>query len=134
MVLETAQLLSSVHYLCQTSYTPKYKLTHKNHPCAKWARASVSNYVWLCQHGIALCKEYTHRYGRIHKSQEIIEACIDHIPSISGDEFTDPPQAMPDNYKKSDFVRAYRAYYIGEKLSFSNWKNREVPDWIVSGI
>lgn len=131
MVLETAQLLSSVHYFCPSVYNPEYKLTHKNHPCAKWARASVSNYVWLCRHGLALCGEYTHRYGKVHKSQRIIDDCFRYIPSIEADDFTEPPQAMPDEYKRKSFVEAYRAYYIAEKLSFSTWKNRDMPEWIV---
>lgn len=131
MVLETAQLLSSVHYFCKSIYNPEYKLTHKNHPCAIWARTSVSNYVWLCRHGLALCDEYTFRYGKVHKSQRIIEDCFKYIPSIANDDFTEPPQAMPEQYKRKAFVEAYRSYYIGDKLYMANWKKREMPDWIV---
>lgn len=65
MILESAQLLS-------TSITLRggqgpYKITHKNHPCAIWARETVANYDWLYSHFIALCDEYTARYSKRHK-------------------------------------------------------------------
>ena len=69
MVLETAQLLSTTMSLSSLSSGP-YKLTHANHPCAKWARESVGNYHWLVEHFEALCAEYTRRYGKVHKCEE----------------------------------------------------------------
>jgi hypothetical protein len=59
-----------------------YKKTHFNHPSNKWARESLSNYVWLCDLGMELCKEYTHRYGKRHKTQEHIEWCMLNLPNI----------------------------------------------------
>ena len=44
-------------------------------------RECIENYVWLCDLGIELCKEYTHRYGKRHKSQ-IIEWCMINHPNI----------------------------------------------------
>ena len=79
MILETAQLLSGVHWV--QGGTAPYKLSHKNHPCAIWARECIENYVWLCDLGIELSKEYSYRYGKRHKSQDIIEWCLLNIPS-----------------------------------------------------
>jgi hypothetical protein len=46
MILETAQLLCSVHHVTdQVTDQVPYKLSHKNHPCAIWARESLSNYL-----------------------------------------------------------------------------------------
>ena len=56
MILETAQLLCGVHWA--TGGDAPYRLSHKNHPCAIWARESYSNYVWLTDLGFALCNEY----------------------------------------------------------------------------
>jgi len=133
MILETAQLLCSVHYYYPTSYTPKYKLTHKNHPSTIWARSSISNYVWLCKLGKALCKEYTFRYGRRHITEDVIDQCLSHIPSIPDDEFSDPPLAMPEYCKMSDAVESYRKYYINEKAYFCEWKKRNIPEWFIEG-
>jgi hypothetical protein len=45
-------------------------------------------------------------------------------------DFTPPPQCMPEKYKGDDTVKAYRDYYLGEKMSFAVWKNTEVPSWV----
>ena len=137
MVLETAQLLCGVHHMTDqvtTNYRSStdqvpYKLSHKNHPCAIWARESLSNYLYLCDLGLELCKEYTYRYGRRHKSQEIIEWCLTNKPQIVDKNFTTPPKAMPDEYKVNDVIQSYRNYYNGAKKDFAKWKNRDAPDW-----
>ena len=130
MILETAQLLCGVHYTTdQVTDQIPYKLSHKNHPCAIWSRESLSNYLYLCDLGLELCKEYTYRYGKRHKSQEVIEWCITNKPNIVDKEFTEPARAMPDEYKVKSVVESYRNYYIGAKKSFAVWKNRDIPEW-----
>jgi hypothetical protein len=132
MILETAQLLCGVHHMTPTS-TPQvpYKLSHKNHPCSIWVRESLSNYLYLCDLGLELCKEYTYRYGKRHKSQDVIEWCIINKPNIEDVDFTNPPKAMPDEYKVIDVVQSYRNYYIGAKSGFTSWKNRNTPEWFL---
>ena len=51
-----------------------------------------------------LCKEYTYRYERRHKSQDVIEWCIVNKPNISDIGFTEPAKAMPDEYKVDSVV------------------------------
>jgi hypothetical protein len=106
-----------------------YKLSHKNHPCAIWSRESLSNYLYLCDLGLELCKEYTYRYGKRHKSQDVIEWCVTNKPNICDKEFTEPARAMPNEYKVDSVVESYRNYYIGEKSKIAVWKNREIPEW-----
>jgi hypothetical protein len=127
MILETAQLLCGVHWIVGTE--APYKLSHRNHPCAIWTRESLSNYLYLCDLGLELCYEYTYRYGKRHKSQEIIEWCLVNKPNIEDKGFTEPARAMPDEYKVSSVVESYRNYYIGEKSSIAVWKCRETPEW-----
>lgn len=128
MVLETAQLLCSPF---EPGVAP-YKRTHYNHPCAKWVRESSSNYLWLCAHGFALCYEYNVRFGKIHKSGQVIEWCSKNwkelldLPNIGSTEW---PQCMPDQYKQSNTIYAYRQYYINEKASFAKWDRRKKPYW-----
>ena len=133
MILETAQLLCGVHHLSgyPTDQIP-YKLSHKNHPCAIWTRNSLSNYLYLCELGLELGKEYTYRYGKIHKSMEVINWCIEHKPHIPDRGFTEPPKAMPDYFKTNNVVESYRNYYMGAKKGFANWKNRDIPPWFVT--
>ena len=132
MILEAAQLLCSVHYMTDqpTDQVP-YKLSHKNHTCSIWTRTSLSNYLYLCELGLALCKEYTNRYGKRHKSQEVIEWCLVNKPKINDIGFTEPPKAMPEEYKVVDVVESYRNYYRGAKMGFAVWKNGNKPLWLV---
>jgi hypothetical protein len=130
MILETAQLLCGVHHMTdQVTDQVPYKLSHKNHPCAIWSRESLSNYLYLCDLGLELCKEYTYRYGKRHKSQEVIEWCVTNKPNICDKEFTEPARAMPNEYKVDSVVESYRNYYIGEKSKIAVWKNRDIPEW-----
>ena len=105
MILETAQLLSTAHWL--SGGEGPYRATHKNHPSAIWARSNKSNYRWLCELGMELCKEYTHRYGKIHKTQQHLEWLTKNIPNIPNGKFTQPTLAMPDQYKRDDPVKSY---------------------------
>lgn len=128
MVLETAQMLCTVasRYVDDVPYRP----THKNHPCTLWAGTSRANWEWTIQHGLALCAEYTFRYGKTHKSEVIIKWCSNLNLKFDQEQLTPYAQAMPDQYKCSDAVKAYRAYYIGEKQRFAKWqKQRLNPSW-----
>ena len=130
MILETAQLLCGVHHMTpQVTPQVPYKLSHKNHPCAIWTRESLTNYLYLCELGLELCKEYTYRYGKRHKSQDVIEWCVVNKPAIIDKGFTEPAKAMPDEYKVDSVVQSYRNYYMGAKSGFASWKGREVPKW-----
>jgi hypothetical protein len=130
MILEVSQLLCGVHHISGgDSENIPYKLTHKNHPCSIWTRTSLSNYLYLCELGLELCKEYTYRYGKRHKSQEVIEWCLIYKPNVPDVEFTEPAMAMPDEYKVGDVVQSYRNYYMGAKSGFATWKNRQKPFW-----
>jgi len=122
MLLESAQLLVTAF----PPGTTRYKHTHVNHPCAKWVRASLSNYEWLLKHACELCNEYTRRYGKVHKTEEVI-ASLEEAPTLDDVGLTSFVQAMPDKYKGPNAVAAYRAYYVGDKARFAKWAPRAVP-------
>lgn len=129
MPLETAQMLCSVS--ARHGKPGPYKAAYTKHPCTLWAGDTYPNWYWLWMHGIALCEEYTARYGKRHASQDVIEWCICDGAWPQGNGSTPFAQAMPDQYKRSDVVEAYRAYYIGEKLKFAKWEPRaERPSWL----
>ena len=138
MILESVQLLCSAHHICPNKnnlYKPQYKLTHKNHPCSKWVRESLSNYKWLVKLGKELCFEYTYRYGKIHKCESYIFDLENNFPDIPDIGFTSPAQAMNDEYKSLDnnienIIEAYKNYYYFEKYNIHSWKKRPIPDFI----
>ncbi len=128
MPLETAQLLSSAF---EPGEAP-YKRSHYNHPSNKWCRESKENYLWLIEHGLGLGDEFKGRYGKEHKSVEVILWCKKNIKKLNFEkkELTDFAQAMPIEYKDPSAVKAYRNYYLGAKKDIASWK-RNKPDWWV---
>ena len=118
MVLETAQMLCSVHHVVTENDNIPYKLAHKNHPCSIWVRECAENYLWLCELGIELCKEYTKRYNKVHKCQEVIEWAILNMPMnlIVNGSITPHALAMPDECKIGDAVESYNEYYQKYKV------------------
>tara|TARA_Y100001937_G_scaffold26897_2_gene38512 strand:- start:4419 stop:4970 length:552 start_codon:yes stop_codon:yes gene_type:complete len=108
-----------------------YKASFVGHPCTQWAMKNDKNYYWLAQHAYELCKEYTRRYRKTHKAEDMISYLLYRKPANipSADSITPFAQAMPDEYKNEDAVEAYRAYYLGEKTYFAEWKNAETPKW-----
>jgi hypothetical protein len=70
---------------------------------------------------IALGNEYTRRYGKKHLT---IEKCyntlMDLPPGIPSQEWQQPPQCMPDEYKSECSVDAYWNYYEAEKHTVAN--------------
>ncbi len=131
MPLETAQLLCSAF----PSGSAPYKLTHLNHPCSVWCRKSVENYTWLIEHGLALCDEYTFRYGRTHKSRDVILWCKNNIGKIQFPQKgkTNYVLCFDDQHKVGNAVQSYRAYYKHEKIKIARWrKSRAAPNWFIS--
>jgi hypothetical protein len=136
MIIETAQLLYSAHWMTNSPLLPNaYKLAHKNHPSAIWARESLTNYLWLCSLGWWLCKEYQFRYGesKVHKTEEHIVWLLNNHPNIPFIAMTPIRLAMPDEYKNSNAIKAYRTFYIESKLKargIVKYTKREAPEFI----
>lgn len=162
MILESVQMLSTAHwimllnnsgrsiadfkrmrdmkeYLYQVTnkkLQPPYKLTHPRHPCTIWTHQTKQNYLWhvdLCE---ALCKEYTRRYNKIHKSEQYVLWFRNNLPlNIKDDVLQDFPICMKDEYKISkDPVVCYKFYYIKDKSRFAKWKYTSVPSWYSKGL
>ena len=127
MILETAQILSTVSW--RYGVAAPYKPTHKNHPSVLWAGNFLNNWRWLISHGRGMSAEYTKRYGKIHKSQYIIEWCQNNGGRPIKDKFTNPSLCMPEKYKDNDYVKAYRSYYLGDKIRFAKWKFPAKPPY-----
>jgi len=146
MVLETAQILSTVHRLHDgDGFADRmgfYKKTHPKHPSVAWAGECVANYDWLARHLSALCLEYSVRYYRTHKVEssmlmnDLVRFRPQGIPA--GTEITKLPVCMPDEFKVDDEeavfpVLSYRQYLTRGKSyvrDSSAWKHAcFVPAW-----
>lgn len=131
MILEYAQLLSTAHFVLD-GVTVGYKPTHRNHPCAVWVRTGIGNYMWLFDMFVALLGEYTYRYGKVHKSSELVTVLQIPPDNITLKGFGEPPQAMPDEYKRQRALDGYREYYRHGKGHLHSWKKRSVPEFIIA--
>jgi len=159
MILEYAQLLSTAHRVLDGVLTVGlsqsgrkqqryilsderqqmlYSATHINHPSAVWVRQSNANYMWLAELLEECCKEYSYRYGKIHKveSSGLMQILKNVFPiNISNKPFTEPTPAMPDECKvPGDSIQSYHNYYWSNKKHLWSWKgkinSRERPRWM----
>ena len=144
MILEYAQLLSTAHHVIDpvkfnpiTGEMPPpradiYKITHVNHPSAKWVRQSLQHYRWLRRLLEWSCDQYTQRYGKVHKVEK--SGLLDrlYVPPMRLIDrgWQDPPQCMPDEYKRDCCVSAYQTYYKHDKKSFARWLNGPEPSFM----
>ena len=129
MILESAQMLCTAHRYYGNEDVP-YKTAHLNHPSSIWCRQSIPNYMWLYNHMLALGKEYTKRYGKNHltitKCKEPLSVSPEGIDTYVS--FTEPPQCMPDEYKRDSAIHAYWLYYVNDKSSICNIKKEKLYD------
>jgi hypothetical protein len=159
MILEYAQLLSTAHRVLDGVLTVGlsqsgrkqqryilsdereqmlYSATHINHPSAVWVRQSSANYMWLAELLEECCREYSYRYGKIHKveSSGLMQILKNVFPiNISDKPFTEPTPAMPDECKvPGDSIQSYHNYYWSNKKHLWSWKgkinSRERPRWM----
>jgi len=158
MIVESAQMLSTAHRVLDgkqyielsaknrrikrwkhtSDYVEEllYKASFVGHPCTQWVMENDQNYFWLAEHAYELCREYTRRYSKVHKSQYVLSYLHRRKPmNISTADYVTPfAQAMPEEYRNSNAVEAYRAYYLGEKTGFAKWKNSKTPNWFKEAL
>lgn len=146
MCVETAQLLCTTRHILGDKTPIYYKPTHKNHPVQKWLLKSSFNYWWTLALGFALCREYTYRYEKKHKCEDILKECRDSYFNNKIPNFTtkldfdqlnylvfpdlslslyervynlcsNPVLAMPNKYKiENNAIQSYRNYYALDKF------------------
>lgn len=140
MPLEHAQMMCTTHHLFpnkDVEYEIPYKQTHVNHPCNKWLRSSVGNYVWLWNLTKELNKEYKYRYNKDvdHKSWLAVKDLP--IPNIPYGKLTPFARAMPDevkinncNDKFQNSIDSYQNYYRTNKQHIMQYTKRNKPKFL----
>ena len=131
MILESAQMLCTAHHHYaeelgyDNSYIP-YKKAHYNHPSTIWTRQNSRNYYWLYHHMLALGDEYTKRYNKTHLTISKCWQPLQFVPKGMplGGPITQPPQAMPDEFKRDCAIHAYWLYYVYDKKNIAHNKEQ----------
>ena len=156
MVLESAQMLSTAHRMLDGVETKRrsrsgktmskyfmlsdvrehhlYNAVHFNHPCSVWTRESTQNYLWHYELFIALCDEYTKRYGKLHLTdrslREYLKPTPNNIPDIDMTPFRLAMKSNPECMNESAPVESYRKFYMTKQERFKmEWKNAQTPYW-----
>lgn len=141
MILESAQMISTVFDKYSVNHQYLLKPCFHNHPCTLWAGRTAENLHWLIGLGYFLTKEYQKRYKKVHVYSGFFHSVTRHQHYLLGcfpEEGLQPfAIAMPDylksqakdGYDSYKAVELYRQYYILEKNSFAVWKHSQMPDW-----
>ena len=129
MPLETCQMLSIIYSdwyygvgkLYKSDGKP-YRTAHgafRNHPCTQWAADNQYNLAWLIVHGVALCDEYTARYGKVHtcldviaQAERIYKRCFDLDHYDASQQVTSFTRAMPEYLKYDTTITTIEAYIL----------------------
>jgi len=121
---------------------PYSERSHFNHPSTKWVRSSHANLAWTIVHGLALCSEYMHRYGKIHAAAiahlDAKRLFTENAGTLSiwrqVDSFARAmPQHIKEDYSITD-VEAYRIYLVNHK-PWASWKVEDrKPSWWTSSV
>jgi hypothetical protein len=158
MILESAQMMSTAHRIIdgyqerRPSKSGKtmvkywkllderefhmYKAVHVGHPCTVWTMNNDNNYTWHFDHFVELCREYTHRYGRVHETDRKLRKHLSHLPKNIKKGFKYATTAFPLAMQHEPQcmmecpVKSYRAYYKTKAAQFNMvWTKRETPEW-----
>lgn len=161
MIVESAQMLSTVHRMLdgvkekRLSKSGKrmvdyyrlddiredklYKAVHYNHPCTVWSRENCCNYTWHYNHFVALCDEYTYRYGKVHSTDTKLRKLLKPLPiNIDRKSGMTPfrlamksnPECIVNTLGGTDAVKSYRNFYKTKQARFKmEWTKRKVPEW-----
>tara|TARA_R100000908_G_scaffold1692_1_gene1285 strand:- start:5772 stop:6281 length:510 start_codon:yes stop_codon:yes gene_type:complete len=139
MIVESAQMMASAlrrhgatdEQMPLTKSGTPYKGGYKHHPCTVWAGDSQENWMWLAHHAMQLCEEYYKRFNKMHGCTDAIYHMIGIQKVIPDATLTPFAQAMPDEYKDDDAVKAYRAYYHSKIHSKGgvHYRHTSPPDW-----
>jgi hypothetical protein len=171
MIVESAQLLCCAKSHCDfggqqvplealawlvSDLEKTYKNAHKNHPCAVAVRRCRKAFTWVAELALALCAEYTLRYGKTHATEPLLMALASaSIDNPTGEPFspktvvgTLPTRRGPIQLPlcvtsecvcynaagEPDVIQSYRRYYILVKAAILSWKKRKPPRWFRRGL
>lgn len=136
MLIESCQLLATAHHQYGNGHAVSYKSTHVNHPSAIWTRESTLHYHYVVTLAIYLGREFYIRYGKNHKSRDVLVAELLNPPSAMHDlpkTWSSPPLAMPDEFKSDNAVESYRRYYASKSATMPliyHRGDRPMPIWL----
>lgn len=142
MVLESAQLLSTVAHLKGIHFLGQYKATHSHHPCVVAMLENHDYLVWVAQHSVSLLLEYAIRFNKRHQSTTTItnaiialDLYVGDLTELNSEQLERFPKAVFDEFKLLPVTEAYRFHLKKKYLELwkpnqAKWTNRKKPEWL----
>lgn len=150
MILESAQMLSTASHVASGKlklftkpngrggctvkgtlpFIYKPDIRHMFHPCTVWAYSSRECFDWLVEFALKLNEEKIYRTGKSHASSEVVRACAKYYKGLPDIGILPFAQAMPEQYRRRNAVKAYRSYYIECKAHLLDYTRRKPPEWL----
>ena len=136
MILESAQILSTVAHGYGHDASPLYKPTHRHHPSVLWAGSSPSNVWWLLMHGLELCREYARRFKRRHKTDSVLYVL--YLSVLGAADPLDPTEFVfvgPAETPGENVHGRYRSYLNAKYKTWADagkpptWTDTKPPEW-----
>lgn len=129
MIVEQTQLLCNAYYVTDSPKPQNiYRPYNLNHPATQWVTQSKQNWLWLHRSTQELLKEYTYRFEKTHRAQQLVQSlCVPALPDIPK---TPHVLIMPIEYRQKNALAAYRAYLLHEKQHTFTWTKRKPPHFI----
>ena len=139
MCTEYAQIMSTNARFVGAKDQRLYKVVSPNRKCVKWVRESPANLDWFSFMVATLYDEYTKRFKKKHKSQEIFLSALALYMSYSSISIDDiynseqTPFVFDNNVEwepSGDAIQDYRKLYLTDKLHICKWKTG-IPHWFL---
>jgi hypothetical protein len=136
MLIESCQMLATAHHHHGNGHAVSYKSTHANHPSSIWVRESCLHYNWLVSLARELGREFYKRYGKHHKSYDVLIFELFNAPPAMRQlplKWRPPTLAMPDEFKSDDHIESYRRFYATKRDRMDMVYYRHLapaPDWL----
>jgi len=128
MCTETAQILSTVMWL--QGFKGPYRITHKHHPCVRWAAATADNYTWLVKQFDELLAQYRHRYYKVHACQKLLIGFVVHAQKIKDPRLKIPRYRTPFANATTYFRHVEDVHLAYRRQLTRKWRNdKRPPRW-----
>lgn len=132
-------MMSNAMHFYDNVFTPPYKKRDEHRPCSVWTRANQDNYAWHIRYFHEVCKEYTCRFGKTHKSYSHYKTFQDFWKAGTLKAGIVPAQPINATTHHKHIPDTYEAYRLCLTDKWANdkrppkWTKRRRPEFFDGG-
>lgn len=136
MIVESAQMLSTALAFNAFFHADLYKPCYENHPCTVWTRKSRKNFLWLCNHAMAMCAIFRMINGYSHKTERVIDLASKNSIKVREGELTEFADCTTFKHRTDIPVIDRYKLFMNEKWDNDviklTFKRRSIPSFMVN--